>query len=265
MKYSYLLLLSLVLLSCKTEQNKHANDAIETSTIDLVAELSFDEKKLSISPISHATLVLSYGNNAIYVDPTGGIEAFNGFSTPDIVLITDIHGDHMDLETLKALDLSNTTVIAPKAVVVKFPEDLKTKAIVTLNNGDSIEVNEYSIQAIPMYNLREEALKYHSKGRGNGYVLSINDEQRIYISGDTEDISEMRALKNIDKAFICMNLPYTMTVENAASAVLEFKPKQVYPYHYRGTEGFSDVKNFKTLINQGDESIEVIQLEWYKQ
>jgi len=103
-----------------------------------------------------------------------------------------------------------------------------------------------------MYNLREEALKFHTKGRGNGYVLSINNE-RIYISGDTEDIPEMRNLKNIDKAFVCMNLPYTMTIESAASAVLDFKPKNVYPYHYRGTDGMSDVDKFKTLVNRENE------------
>ena len=113
-----------------------------------------------------------------------------------------------------------------------------------------------------MYNLREEALKFHTKGRGNGYVFSI-DNQRIYFSGDTEDIPEMRALKNIDKAFVCMNLPYTMTVESAADAVLEFKPKEVYPYHYRGTVGLSDVAKFKSLVNKGNAEIKVVQLDWY--
>jgi len=265
MKYSCLLSLSLCLtiLSCKTELKEKAKDAREANTKDLVAELSSDKKKLSINPISHATLVLSYDNDDIYVDPTGGAEAFTAFSSAEIVLITDIHGDHMDLETLKGLDLSNTTLIAPKAVVDKLPDDLKTKTIITLNNGDSITINGYSFEAIPMYNLREEALTYHTKGRGNGYVLTINKE-RIYISGDTEDIPEMRALENIDKAFVCMNLPYTMTIDSAVSAVLEFKPKLVYPYHYRGTDGFSDVTSFKTLINQENKSIEVVLLDWYK-
>jgi L-ascorbate metabolism protein UlaG (beta-lactamase superfamily) len=243
---------------------KHQNiDGADEMSKDLIAETSTQENMLVINPISHATMVLSYGEDDIYVDPTGGAEAFTGLSQPNIVLITDIHGDHMDLETLKALDLSNATVIAPKAVVDKFSEDLKIGTTVTLNNGDSFTINGHTIEAIPMYNLREEALKFHSKGRGNGYVITI-DGERIYISGDTEDIPEMRALENIDKAFICMNLPYTMTVASAVSAVLEFKPKQVYPYHYRGTEGFSDVQNFKTLVNQGDESIEVVQLKWYK-
>ena len=106
------------------------------------------------------------------------------------------------------------------------------------------------------------AKKYHPESRGNGYILTLNSK-RIYISGDTEDIPEMRNLKNIDKAFVCMNLPYTMTIESAASAVLDFKPKNVYPYHYRGTDGMSDVDKFKTLVNQENESIEVILLDWY--
>jgi L-ascorbate metabolism protein UlaG (beta-lactamase superfamily) len=169
----------------------------------------------------------------------------------------------MDLKTLEALDLSQATVLAPKAVVDKLTDNLNIKSTVILNNGDSVIINGYSIEAIPMYNLREDALKFHSKGRGNGYVLNINGE-RIYISGDTEDIPEMRALKNIDKAFVCMNLPYTMTVENAVSAVLEFKPKEVYPYHYRGTNGFSDVNEFKRLVNQDDKDIKVVLLNWYK-
>jgi L-ascorbate metabolism protein UlaG (beta-lactamase superfamily) len=114
-----------------------------------------------------------------------------------------------------------------------------------------------------MYNLREEALQFHKKGRGNGYVIELAG-QRIYISGDTEDIPEMRKLQEIDKAFVCMNLPYTMPVESAADAVLDFKPKKVYPYHYRGQGGLSDVQKFKTLVNTGNSDIEVIQLNWYK-
>ena len=129
-------------------------------------------------------------------------------------------------------------------------------------NGSKVDYDVFSVEAIPMYNLRDEALKYHPKGRGNGYVLTFGKE-RVYISGDTEDISEMRELKNIDKAFICMNLPYTMTVENAAKAVLDFKPKQVYPYHYRGTEGYSDIEKFKSIINENSKAIEVTELNWY--
>lgn len=243
--------------SCKNETKNDNTVVINTETIDKP-----DESLLNIIPISHATMVLETENETIYVDPTGGLEAFKDQKKPTLILITDIHGDHLSLETLEALDLTNTTLIAPLAVVEKLPVNITQYNIVTLKNDDNFEFNGINIEAIPMYNLREEALKYHSKGRGNGYVLTINDE-RIYISGDTEDIPEMRNLKNIDKAFVCMNLPYTMPVESAASAVLDFKPKTVFPYHYRGTEGLSDIENFKKLVNEGDKNIEVVFLEWY--
>jgi L-ascorbate metabolism protein UlaG (beta-lactamase superfamily) len=109
-----------------------------------------------------------------------------------------------------------------------------------------------------MYNTTPDRSKFHDKGRGNGYVLTLGGK-RLYISGDTEDIPEMRALKNIDVAFVCMNLPYTMTVEQAASAVREFKPRVVYPYHHRG----SDLAKFKQLVGQ-DPAIEVRIREWYQ-
>ena len=148
----------------------------------------------------------------------------SGQKTADFVLITDIHGDYLNKKTLEGLDLSNTTLIAPKVVVDKLPKDI-AKTLIILNNGDDFKVDTIKIEAIPMYDIREEALKFHTKGRGNGYVLNIDDE-RIYISGDTEDIPEMRQLKDIDVAFISMNLPYTMTEKSAASAVLDFKPKK---------------------------------------
>lgn len=261
---TFLCLICLFVVSCKSDKSRTNTAVVETSTKAVVAEtVSESEGTLGIHPISHATMVLSYGEDNIYVDPTGGKEAFESFAAPTIVLITDIHGDHMDIETLKALDLSTTVVIAPKAVTDQFPKDLEPKTIVTLNNGDQTSLNSYAIEAIPMYNLRAEALKFHPKGRGNGYVLTIGSE-RIYISGDTEDIPEMRNLERIDRAFVCMNLPWTMTVDKAAEAVLEFKPKTVYPYHYRGKDSLSDVGKFKRLVNQGDANIDVVQLDWYQ-
>lgn len=215
---------------------------------------------INIKPISHATMVLEYKNTIIYVDPVGGKLAFNNQKKPTLILITDIHGDHLNLETLEELNGSSIQKIVPKAVAEKFNDDLGQNTIV-INNSETYTVNEnITIEAIPMYNLREDALKFHPKGRGNGYVLTLG-EKRIYISGDTEDITEMRNLKNIDIAFVCMNLPYTMTVESAADAVKEFKPKKVYPYHYRGKNGLSDVDKFKTLVKN---DVEVIQLNWYK-
>ncbi|AXT19894.1 MBL fold metallo-hydrolase [Flavobacteriaceae bacterium AU392] len=226
-----------------------------------VYNFQLSAQEVIINPISHGTLVLEYDNTVIYIDPVGGKDVFSKYKAADFVLITDIHGDHLNIKTLEDLNLNNTTLIAPKAVTERLPKSI-AKTIVTINNGNTYNPKELSVEAIPMYNLREEALKFHTKGRGNGYVITLGSD-RIYISGDTEDIPEMRTLKNIDIAFICMNLPYTMTEKSAANAVLEFKPKKVYPYHYRGTNGLSDVEMFKTLVNKGNSDIKVVLANWY--
>ena len=247
------LFLSVLIMNCKNEKPK-----ADVAKIEANPKIS---DAVKIIPIAHGTLILETDTDVIYIDPTGDAEAFKGQKNPTIVLITDIHGDHLSLSTLETLELKNSTVVVPQAVADKIADTVVISPKV-LNNGETITLNGVIIEAIPMYNLREEALKFHTKGRGNGYVLTIKGE-RIYISGDTEDIPEMRSLKGIDKAFVCMNLPYTMTVESAASAVVEFKPKHVYPYHYRGTEGLSDINLFKNLVNKEDESIDVVFLEWY--
>lgn len=241
-----LILVAFTIIGCKSESGKN-------------------QGTIQLDPISHATMILSHDDLVIYVDPVGGAETFSGKKSADLILITDIHGDHLNIETLESVLKENTVLIVPEAVANRLQDNLKTN-LKLLANGETTEFelkNEsISVEAIPMYNLREEALKFHEKGRGNGYVLTL-DDQRIYISGDTEDIPEMRSLDNIDIAFVCMNLPWTMPVENAADAVLEFKPKLVYPYHYRGTNGLSDVQNFKKIITEKNPDIDVRLLNWY--
>lgn len=219
------------------------------------------ENFVKIIPISHSTLIIEHEEQVIYVDPIGDFETFENQKTPTLVLITDIHSDHFSNNTLLKIVNPETKIVAPKAVANQLDPTL-TPQMQILNNGDTIILNHTHIEAIPMYHLREEAKAFHPKGRGNGYIINLG-EQRIYISGDTEDTPEMRALKDIDIAFVCMNLPWTMSVEKAAEAVLEFKPKAVYPYHYKGTNGESDLKHFETLINKGNKSIKVYLEDWY--
>lgn len=222
--------------------------------------ISTQKGDLIIKPILHATMAMTWDGKTIYTDPYGGIESFAGIPKADLVLITDIHGDHMNINTLEALELQGTTIVAPQAVMDKLPAGFTNT--VAIANGESKEIKGVMIEAIPMYNLPETEDSRHPKGRGNGYVLTLGGK-RIYISGDTEDIQEMRKLKNIDAAFVCMNQPYTMTVEAAASAVLAFQPKVVYPFHYRGKGGFSDVAKFKQIVADGSSKIEVRLIEWY--
>ena len=214
---------------------------------------------LIIQPITHATLVLSYQNKNLYIDPTGGADAFKGLAAPDIILVTDIHGDHFDPKTIDAVNTAKAVIIVPQAVADKLPATTDKSKLIILKNGDKTsQTSGITIEAVPMYNLPESATAMHVKGRGNGYVLTIGGK-RVYISGDTADIPEMRGLKNIDVAFVCMNLPYTMDAPTAAKAVVAFKPKVVYPYHYRG----QDVSVFKALVNGEDKNIEVRLREWY--
>lgn len=218
-----------------------------------------DKGDLTVTPVEHATFVMKWGGKTVFVDPTKGGDTFKEFGKPDLVLVTDIHGDHFDAKTLSAVRTSECTLIVPAAVADKMGAE-KAGAKV-LANGEKARVGEIEVEAVPMYNLTAERKNFHTKGRGNGYVVTMGGK-RIYISGDTEDIPEMRSLKDIDVAFVCMNLPYTMDVDHAADAVLAFKPKLVYPYHYRGKE-MSDVDRFKSLVAK-DKAIEVRLLKWYR-
>lgn len=227
-----------------------AADRIETS-----------KGPLTIQPLNHATLALTWQGKTIYADPNGGAQTFEGVADPDLILITDIHGDHFNPGTLEAINTSKARLIVPQAVADKLPQNLKEKAVI-LNNGQTTTQLEISIHAIPMYNLPESPDSRHTKGRGNGYVLTFGNK-KVYISGDTQGIPEMRSLKDIDVAFVCMNLPYTMDVKEASSAVLDFKPKIVYPYHYRGQNGLADTEEFRKLVNDKNKNIEVRLRNWY--
>ena len=218
------------------------------------------QSPIKVIPISHATAVLEWGDTVFYTDPTGGASAFAGQAPADIIFVTDIHGDHLQPDTLAAV-LGGAVLVVPQAVKDQLPEALAEKALV-MKNGDSIEQHGFTITAIPMYNIPESPEAFHTKGRGNGYLIE-RDGTRLYIAGDTGGTPEMRALTNIDTALVPMNLPYTMSVADAADAVLAFKPRHVYPYHYRGPDGLADVEKFKQLVEAGNPSIQVGLLEWY--
>ena len=251
------MVLGLILVGVRMlpEKSSETSEDTKTTSVDDVAQA------ITITPIEHATAVINIADKVIYVDPVGGGIAFSGKPTADIILITDIHGDHFNTSTLNAVVGDTTIIVAPAQVAAQLPISLKDKTI-TLTNGEKTEQKGVTIEAIPMYNIPERSDEAHTKGRGNGYVLE-KDGARVYVAGDTEGTPEMHALKNIHVALIPMNLPYTMSVEDAAEAVLAFAPAMVYPYHYRGSAGLSDVEKFKNLINQGNQNIEVVLLDWY--
>ncbi len=218
------------------------------------------EGPLVIHAIEHATFILEWDGKTIAVDPVGGKDAFAAHPKADFILITHTHGDHLSLDTVAALVKPSTPIVAPASVAEAFPEG-ESERILVLANGESTQWEGVAIKAVPMYNLDPQKQKFHPPGVGNGYVITLGGK-RIYIAGDTEDIPEMRRLEHIDAAFVCMNLPYTMDVDAAASAVLDFEPKIVYPYHYRGKGGMSDLDRFRSLV-AANPKIDVRVLKWY--
>ncbi len=211
---------------------------------------------VKITPLYHASTLIEAGGNTIYLDPAKPVK-FARSPKADLILITDIHPDHMDPPSIAEISKAGTDILAPPAVVATVTT---AKPIA---NGETKTWHGWTIEAIPAYNLNPTrgpapGKLFHDKGRGNGYVLTYGGV-RFYFSGDTEGVPEMRALKNIDVVFVCMNLPYTMPPDEAADAVKAFHPKIVIPYHYRG----SDLTVFQKLLE--GTGIEVRLLDWYPQ
>ena len=223
--------------------------------IHAAEEFKTSKGKVLITPINHATMIVEWGGKTIYVDPVGMADWYKAFPKPDVVLLTHIHGDHYKEAVLKAVVGPKTKIIAPPALAGVLGDDLKSKTIAVASGAYTGKVG-FKLEAVASYNTTPPRKRFHPKGQGNGYVLNLGGK-RIYISGDTEGTPEMLALKKIDVAFLCMNLPYTMDVDAAAKAVKAFKPKVVYPYHSRG----QDVAQFKALVGG---AAEVRLLNWYK-
>lgn len=211
--------------------------------------------QVTFHPVDHASMVVETPGGVIYVDPVGRADLYRGMPQPSLILITHEHGDHFDLPTLQALPAA--AIIANPAVHGMLPADLQGRAT-AMANGDQAQAIGLGIEAVPAYNTTPDRQQYHPQGRDNGYVLTIGGK-RFYIAGDTEDTPEMRALDDIEVAFLPMNLPYTMTVQQAADAVADFKPVSVFPYHHRG----SDVQEFARLVEASGAGSLVVLANWY--
>lgn len=187
---------------------------------------------LKITFFGHASLMLEWAGQLIQVDPVSQFADFSQLPKADLILVTHDHYDHFDPKAINLLSHEKTLVILTQKCSLKFTGGK------IMTNGETIKFKDITIEAVPAYNIvhmRSQGVPYHPKGEGNGYVITL-DDKRIYIAGDTENIPEMKNLKNIDLAFLPMNLPYTMTPEMVADAARAIKPKILYPYHYGDTD-----------------------------
>jgi L-ascorbate metabolism protein UlaG (beta-lactamase superfamily) len=208
-----------------------------------------------IHPVRHASFYIGWNGVAVAVDPVGGAEAYAGLPVPNLILVTHGHHDHFDLATLSALMGPETRLVAPRAVALLMPDSVASR-VTALDNGGTAAAFGIGISAVPAYNLDPEKLRYHPTGAGNGYVLGIGGK-RIYISGDTENVPELRDMPPIDIAFICMNMPYTMDMDQAVAAAKAIHPAILYPYHYRG----SDLSRLTRGL--AEEGIDIRLRNWY--
>lgn len=188
--------------------------------------------ELEISFIGHGTLMFKFAGKVIHVDPVSMVTDYSKMPKADLILITHDHKDHLDSEALSHIKTAETTLLVTKTCAEKMGNGE------IMSNGESTTWNKIKIEALPAYNLvhrRENGELFHPKGIGNSYLLTFG-HQRVFIGGDTENIPEIKALKNINVAFLPMNLPYTMTPEMVADAAQAFAPKILYPYHYGETD-----------------------------
>jgi L-ascorbate metabolism protein UlaG (beta-lactamase superfamily) len=218
--------LMVVLLLLSIQFSALAEQAFETDIVKTA------EGDLKITFLGHGTLMFSFGGNVIHIDPFSRVADYSKLPQADMILLTHEHPDHLDLKALEFLRTDNTILVLSE----KCAQQVKGGII--MRNGDVQSIEGLKIEAVPAYNLvhmRSEGVPFHPKGDGNGYVITFGDK-RIYVAADTENIPEMKKLKDIDYAFLPMNLPYTMTPEMAADAAKTFKPKVLYPYHYGDTD-----------------------------
>lgn len=226
----------------KTAPTPAVTDTLPTSKGDL-----------RITPVTHGTVVIEHGGKAFHFDPWSQGK-LDGLPKADFIFVTDIHADHLDQAAIDKVKKPGTVIVGPPAVAEKLP------GITVLKNGESKDIGGVNVVAVPMYNLKRgpsEGKLFHDKGRGNGYVLTFGDK-KVYVSGDTECTPEMKALKAIDVAFISMNLPFTMPPSEAAECIKAFRPKIIFPYHYRGSN-----LDELTKALEGEQGIEVHQRTWY--
>jgi len=230
-------LLPLILAMNALAQEKFETDVIKTSAGDL-----------KITFLGHGTLMFSFGGKIIHVDPYSSVADYTRLPKADLILICHEHQDHLDPKALGAIRTEKTVVVANPTA------GKQVERSIVMKNGDVRTVEGLKIEAVPAYNVvhkRETGEPFHPKGVGNGYIITFGDK-RVYVAGDTENIPEMKELKNIDIAFLPMNLPYTMTPEMVADAAKAIKPKILYPYHY----GQTDTSQLVNLL-RGTKEIEV--------
>ena len=207
--------------------------------------VTINGKELKLTFFAHASIAIEYEGRTIYVDPVQGNARYEELKKADMILVTHSHYDHFDMEAIENLQQSDTHILLDKTSAEGFQGDCYTM----LPGSVAEPYADIRVEAVAAYNTSESQLQFHPKEREDcGYILTLGDAVRIYISGDTEPTEEQRAIRDIDIAFICVNQPYTMKPEQAVEAVKALKPKIYYPYHYGQVDEPTDVEALAKML-----------------
>ncbi|MFC1512163.1 MBL fold metallo-hydrolase [Candidatus Latescibacterota bacterium] len=215
------------------------------------------EGNLEISSLGRATLMFQFNEMVIHIDPVGAEADYTNLPKADLILVTHEHGDHLDLNAISQIRTEKTDIVWSESCAAKA-EGIPGQV---MKNGDTRTVKGLAIEAVPAYNIenmRSPGNPYHPKGVGNGYIVTFGDT-RVYIAGDGEITPEMKALENIDVAFLPVHPPSSMSPEMTADAVGAFHPKILYPYHITNTDHLSLLT--KLLAAEKDIEVRIRNME----
>lgn len=241
MNLKFWLLLAILIPVQIISASTFASDTIKTPS----------KQDVIITFIKHGSLMLTYNNQTIQIDPVSAYADYGTFPKADFIFVTHEHADHLDAKAIQALTKENTLL------VLNASSQQKLEKGKVMKNGDKLKISKnLTVEAVPAYNTTPGREKFHPRHRDNGYVLTLNG-LRIYIAGDTEDIPEMKKLKNIDIAFLPVNQPYTMTVVQAANAASIIQPKIMYPYHF----GNTDIKELADALKHSGIDVRIRAME----
>lgn len=198
-----------------------------------------DGRELTFTFFKHASLSIAAGEGqVIYIDPVHTYADYARLPKADLILVTHSHYDHLDKKAIETLATRTTDIICDRTSAESTDANCHL-----MRPGSVISPRDWvKIEAVAAYNTTPGHLQFHPKEREDcGYVLTIGGT-RIYVAGDTEPTPEMCALRSIDVAFLPVNQPYTMTIEQTVQAVKAIRPTVFYPYHTGEVEQPTDLE-----------------------
>ncbi|MFR9602285.1 MAG: MBL fold metallo-hydrolase [Rikenellaceae bacterium] len=193
----------------------------------------------------HASFAISTAHHIIYVDPVMDFAPYGSLPKADLILVTHSHYDHLDAAAIDAVKSVDMPIICDKTSA-----DILSREVLMMSHGSEVKpIDGVKVEGVAAYNYTPDRTQFHPQSREDcGYIVTL-EGSRIYISGDGENTPEMKGVKGIDVAFLAVNQPYTMTVDQAVDAAKAIGPRIFYPYHVGCVDEVTDVEALKAALS----------------